>query len=127
MVVSVLWRAALVQALAVATLFALLLALPLPRELFREQGAVIGPASWLVCSLVTARVLRLGAARAVVAAVVSGLAAVAAGVAVGHLAGIVVGVLVFALACASSTSARAIGATGIEPVISGLKGRRPNR
>lgn len=78
MPVSLLWRAALVQALAVGSLFALLLALPLPAELFRDQGAFIGPLSWLLCSLVTARVLRLGAGRALAAALASGLAAVAA-------------------------------------------------
>ncbi len=97
---SILWRAILAQAVAVGALFALLLALPLPSALFREQGAWIGPLSWLVCSLLSGWVLRLGAGRAVGAAVISGCVAVAAGSVIGHSSGMVAGVLVFGLACA---------------------------
>ncbi len=101
MSVSTLWRAIFVQAVAVGALFALLLALPLPTELFREQGAWIGPLSWLACALITARVIGLGSMRAVAAAVTSGLAAVAVSLGIGHASGMVAGVLVFGLACAS--------------------------
>ena len=96
---STLWRSALVQALAVGALFALLVALPLSPELFRESGALIGPVSWLLCSLVTARVLSLTPGRALAAAVGSGLAAVAASAVLGHLAGMIVGVLAFGVVC----------------------------
>ncbi len=99
MSVSILWRAILAQAIAVGALFALLLALP--AALFREQGAWIGPLSWLACALVTARVVGLGSGRAVAAALTSGLAAVAAGPVIGHTGGMVTGVLVFGLACAA--------------------------
>lgn len=101
MSVSILWRAILAQAIAVGALFALLLALPLPTALFREQGAWIGPLSWLACALVTARVVGLGSGRAVAAALASGLAAVAAGPVIGHTGAMVTGVLVFGLACAA--------------------------
>ena len=69
--------------------------------LFREQGAWIGPLSWLACALVTARVVGLGSGRAVAAALASGLAAVAAGPVIGHTGAMVTGVLVFGLACAA--------------------------
>ena len=98
---SILWRAVLAQAVAVGVLFAVLLALPLPSALFREQGAWIGPLSWLGCALVSGAVLRLGGGRTVAAAVVSGCAAVAASVVIGHSSGLVAGVLVFGLACAT--------------------------
>ena len=101
MSVSILWRAILAQAIAVGALFALLLALPLPTALFREQGAWIGPLSWLACALVTARVIGFGPARAVAAAAISGLAAVPASLVISHTIGMVAGVLVFGLACAA--------------------------
>ncbi|MEJ7655486.1 MAG: hypothetical protein WKF33_00440 [Thermoleophilaceae bacterium] len=101
MSVSILWRAILAQAIAVGARFARLLALPLPAALFREQGAWIGPLSWLACALVTARVVGLGSGRAVAAALASGLAAVAAGPVIGHTGAMVTGVLVFGLACAA--------------------------
>jgi uncharacterized membrane protein len=98
--VSVLWRTILTQAITVGALFAVLLALPLPTAFFREQGVWIGPLSWLVCSLVTARLLRLSASRAVTAAIASGLAAAVVSSVAGHSAGIIAGVLVFGLVCA---------------------------
>ncbi len=100
MSISILLRAILIQAIAVGALFALLLALPLPTSLFREQGAWIGPLSWLACALVTARVIGLGPARALGAAATSGLAALTASLAAGHGSAMVVGVVVFGLACA---------------------------
>ena len=88
---AILWRAVLAQALTVVTLFAILLALPLPTALVREQGTWIGPLSWFVCALVSGRVLRLAAGRIVGAAVVSGGAAVGASVVIGHSGGMVAG------------------------------------
>ncbi len=100
MAVSILLRACLAQALVVGALFALLVALPLPRGLFREFGAFVGPLSWLGCSLVVARILRLRVGSALAAAAVSGLVAVAVNAVAGHTAGMVVGVLVFGVVCA---------------------------
>ena len=103
---STLWRAALLQALAVAPLFALLVAVPLPPGFFREQGALVGPAAWLVCSLVVASILRLGVPNALAVAVGSGLLAVAAGALLGHSAGMVAGVLGFGALCGRITRSR---------------------
>ena len=92
---SLLGRAGVVQAAAVGLLFVVLLALPLPRALFRDYGAVVGPLSWLACSLVTARILRLSATRMLAAAVLSGLLAGVVGLGLGHLAGMVIGAIAF--------------------------------
>ncbi len=107
---SILWRACAAQALVVGALFALLVAMPLPRGLFREFGAFVGPLSWVGCSLVVARILHLRVGSALVAAAVSGLVAVAVNAAVGHAAGMVVGVLAFGVVCALAT-----GASGLRP------------
>ena len=100
MAVSTLWRAWAAQALVVGAMFALLVALPLPHELFREFGAFVGPLSWLGCSLVVAQILRLHVGSALTAAVLSGLLAVAVNAVAGHTAGMVVGVLAFGVVCA---------------------------
>jgi len=105
MAVSILWRACAAQALVVGALFALLVALPLPRSLFREFGALVGPLSWLGCSLVVARLLRLRVGSALAAAAVSGLVAVAVNAGMGHAAGLVAGVLAFGVACGLAAGA----------------------
>jgi hypothetical protein len=104
MAVSILWRACVAQALVVGALFALLVALPLPRALFQDFGTFVGPLSWLLCSLLVARVLSLRVGAALTAAAVSGLVAVAVNAVVGHAAGMVVGVLAFGVVCALGVS-----------------------
>lgn len=64
-------RAIAVLALAIAATFAILLALPLPRGYFREWGLVTGPLAWILCSLLTSRLLDLSASRALTATVLS--------------------------------------------------------
>jgi hypothetical protein len=96
----VLWRALVLQALAIGALFALLLELPLPAGFFREYGAGVGPVAWLGCSLLVARALRLGSGGVLLAATASGAVAVAASLALGHTAGMVAGVIAFGLLCA---------------------------
>jgi hypothetical protein len=122
--------AAGLEALLVGAVFFFLLALPLPDGFFRDYGAVAGPTAWLVCSLVTGRLIRLPLGRALLAALGSGLVAGLVGLGVHHTAGLVVGILAFgALAGAMRPTDRepgAVGAAGIEPAFSGLKGRRPN-
>src|SRR5918998_3092921 len=98
---GLLWRSALVQAGAVALVFALLVALPLPSDFFEDYGAVSGPVAWVLCSLVTARVLGLSAGRTALAALAGGAAGGIVGVALNHAAGLVIGVAVFAAACAT--------------------------
>ncbi len=118
------WRAAGLQAATVGALF-LVLALLFPRSLFREHGEVVGPLAWTACALVTGRLLGLRLARTILAAVLAGALAALVGMAAGHLGGLVVAVAAFGAVCALDGWPR-VGATGIEPVSSGLKGRRPN-
>ena len=98
--VSLLWRAALGQLIAVGALFLLLLALPLSDDFFRDYGAAVGPVSWLVCALVTGRVLALGPVITLRAAVVSGAAGGLVGLSVDHSLGLLVGIAVFGVAVA---------------------------
>ena len=97
---SLLWRAALVQALAVAALFAVL-ALLLPRSFFEDWGAVTGPAGWIAASLVTWRVLSLPLAAVAVASAVAGAAAALVGALAAHAVSLPVAIALFALICAS--------------------------
>jgi hypothetical protein len=55
---SVLWRAALLQALTLG-LVALALGAALDREFFESWGWLAGPGAWAACALVTGAVLRL--------------------------------------------------------------------
>ena len=55
---SVLWRAALLQALTLAVV-ALVLGALLDREFFRSWGWLAGPGAWAACALFTGTVLRL--------------------------------------------------------------------
>jgi hypothetical protein len=103
---SLLWRAALGQLLAVAALFGLLLVLPLSEDFFRENGAVIGPMSWMFASLLAGRVLSLDAGTILLAAVGSGAAAGLLGVLVDHTVGLVVGVGAYGVIAASRRTER---------------------
>jgi len=96
---AVLWRASAVQAAGVALLFALLIAAPLPEGFFREYGWATGPIAWLLCSIVTARVVRLPAAFALLCALASGAAAAAIGLVLSHTVGLVAGVALFGVLC----------------------------
>ena len=118
--------AAVIQVLVVSVVFSVMLALPFPPDFFQQQGPLVGPGSWIVCSLVSAGVLRLSYARTGVAIVVSGLV-LGAGVAVGgHVLGLVLGAISFGVAVGARSDPEGVGAAGIEPAFSGLKGRRPN-
>lgn len=98
---SLLWRAALVQALTVGVLFAVL-ALSLPHSFFRDWGAVVGPAGWIVASLVTGRVLGIPLGRLALASAAAGGLAGLLGVVAAHAVALPVAIGVFALACATS-------------------------
>src|SRR3954470_5125539 len=97
---SILWRAALVQTLAVGVLFAVL-ALTLPHSFFEDWGAVVGPAGWIAASLVTMRVVGLSLGRVAVASAAAGLLAVLIGEVAEHAVSLPVAVLVFGLVCAA--------------------------
>lgn len=96
---AILWRVAVVQFLAVAGL-SLLLGLGLPDGFFEDWGWLAGPATWLLCAWITARVVGLPVApvlaRAAMAGVVSFLF-VLLGL---HWLGAAAAVAVFAVLCA---------------------------
>lgn len=69
---DVLWRVALVQLVAVA-LLSLLLGLIFSDGFFETWGWLTGPASWLACAWLTARVVGLEPAPTLLRAVIAGL------------------------------------------------------
>ena len=89
-------KAGAVQLVAVGVVFAVL-ALALPHSFFEDWGIVAGPAAWIACSALTARILDLPLGRTLLAAAGAGLLGAAAGLGIGHDAGIVVAIGVFAL------------------------------
>ena len=93
------WKALGVQAVAVAILFGVLVALPLDDDFFESWGFVVGPIAWLACALVTARVLSLPAGYALFAALAGGVAGAIVLLLVSHPAGMVAALLVFAASC----------------------------
>jgi hypothetical protein len=96
---TTLWRAALIQLLAVAVL-SLALGLALPHDFFEDWGWLTGPISWLLCAAVTARVLSLPPVPTLLGAILAGLPSILA-VAVGlHWVGAILAVALFALWCA---------------------------
>jgi hypothetical protein len=106
------WKALGVQAAAVAVLFGVLVALPLPDDFFEDVGFVVGPLAWIACSVVTARVLHLPLAFALFAALAGGVAGAIVLVVAGHLPGMVAALLVFGASCAGYDPAAEEAATG---------------
>jgi hypothetical protein len=95
---SVALRAGLTQALAIAVV-ALALAAALPRSFFEDWGWLAGPAAWLGCAALTARVVALPLGPVMAGAALAGLPSLVA-VAVGvHWLGVVLGLPLFALWC----------------------------
>jgi len=95
----VLWRAALVQALAVAAL-SIALAVALPHSFFEDWGWLAGPGAWILCALVTARVVRLPIGATLVGAALAGLPSILAVILGVHWLGAVLAIALFALWCA---------------------------
>ena len=98
-------RAAVVQALLVGALFVVLVALPLDSDFFEDYGWITGPAAWLACAAVAARILRLPRELALFAAVAGGVAGALVGLTLSHTAGLFVAVAVFAASCAGYETA----------------------
>ena len=95
---SILWRAALLQALVVSALFAAL-AFTVPHS-FEDWGWITGPLAWIGCAAVTAWALHLDLPRAMLGAVMAGVVS-ALVVLIGiHWLGLVIAVGLFALWCA---------------------------
>lgn len=97
--VPTLWRAALLQLVAVA-LLSIALAAALPHDFFVDWGWIAGPAAWMLCAALTAQVLRLPLVQALVGAVLAGLPSILAVVVGVHWAGAALAVGLFALWCA---------------------------
>jgi hypothetical protein len=112
------WRSGLIQAAAV-TVLSLALGLALPHSFFEDWGWIAGPASWLLCAAVTARVLDLPTDRVLLAAVVAGIPSAIAVLAGVHWLGVVIAIGVFAALCAHA--AGRAGGHG-QPTIAGSSG-----
>ncbi len=91
-------RAALVQLAGVA-LLSIVLALALPHSFFEDWGWLSGPGAWILCSLITAAVLRLPPAPTLLGAVLAGLPSLLAVLIGLHWLGALVAVGLFALWC----------------------------
>jgi hypothetical protein len=95
---SVLWRAALLQALTLG-LVALALGALLDREFFRSWGWLAGPGAWAACALFTGTVLRLPAPAVLAGAALAGLPSLVGVIAGVHWIGAPFAVALFALWC----------------------------
>jgi hypothetical protein len=97
--VSVLWRAAAVQAVSVAVL-SVALGLALPHSFFEDWGWLAGPGAWLLCALVTAAVVKLPVVGVLVGAALAGLPSVLAVIVGVHWLGAAIAIVLFAMWCA---------------------------
>jgi hypothetical protein len=103
---EVFWRVAVVQLVAVAVL-SLLLAAVFSHGFFESWGWLVGPAAWLGCAWLTARVVGLEPQPTLVWAVLAGLVS-ALFVLLGlHWLGALVAVGAFAYLCAREPGERA--------------------
>lgn len=107
---GLLWRAAAVQAAAVAVL-SIALAIALPHRFFVHWGFVAGPVAWLACALLTARVLHLARWPTLLGAALAGIPSIGAVLIGVHWLGAVIAVGLFALWCAR------VPPRGIEPLL----------
>ena len=110
---ATLWRAALVQTVAVAVL-SVALALALPHSFFESWGWVAGPGAWALCAALTARLVRLPVVRALIGAAVAGLPSVVAVLVGAHWLGAVFGVAIFAAWCARLAYIQALRRSAFE-------------
>jgi hypothetical protein len=109
---SVLWRAALVQAIGVAVL-SLALGLTLPHSFFDDWGWLAGPGAWALCALLTARVVGLPWLPTLIGAALAGLPSVLAVVVGVHWLGAVLAIGLFALWCARLARDRGLAARAV--------------
>ncbi len=96
---GILWRAALLQLLAVA-LLSLALGLALPKSFFVDWGFLTGPASWMLCAAFTATVLKLPLVPTLTGAVLVGIPSLLFVLLALHWLGAIVAVGLFAVWCA---------------------------
>ena len=93
-------RAALVQALLVAALFAVLIALPLGDDFFEDWGWLSGPIAWILCAAIAGQILKLPTSLVVFAALAGGVAGALVSLVTSHTVGLIIAVAVFAASCA---------------------------
>ena len=96
---EILWRVAVVQALAVAAL-SILLALILSHGFFESWGWLVGPLAWMACAWLTARVVGLPESPVLARAVGAGVVSVLFVLVGLHWLGAIVAIGVFAVWCA---------------------------
>jgi hypothetical protein len=106
---SVLWRAAVTQAVGVAVVSAAL-ALALPHSFFDDWGWLAGPGAWAACALVTARLVGLPALPTLVGAALAGIPSVLAVIAGVHWLGAALAIGLFAMWCARLARDRGLAA-----------------
>lgn len=97
--VEVLWRVAIVQLVAVAAL-SLLLAATFSHGFFEDWGWLIGPAAWLGCAWLTARIVGLVPTPTVLRALLAGVVSLLAVLIGQHWLGLIVAIGLFAWLCA---------------------------
>jgi hypothetical protein len=97
--VSLLWRAAAVQAAAVAVL-SIVLAIALPHSFFEDWGWLAGPGAWAICAFLTALLLDLPRGLTILGAALAGIPSLLAVLVGLHWLGAVVAIGFFAVWCA---------------------------
>jgi hypothetical protein len=102
---SVLWRAALLQALTLG-LVALALGAALDKEFFESWGWLAGPGAWAACALLTGAVLRLPLPAVLAGAALAGLPSLASVLIGVHWLGAPFAVAIFAYWCARLAAAQ---------------------
>jgi hypothetical protein len=95
---SVVWRAALLQAIAL-TVVALLLSALLDREFFVSWGWLAGPGVWAACALFTGAVLKLPAGPVLAGAALAGIPSLIGVLLDQHWLGAPLAVAIFAAWC----------------------------
>jgi hypothetical protein len=96
---AILWRVAVVQFLAVAVL-SIVLAIVFSHGFFEDWGWIVGPLAWLGCAWVTARVVGLAVAPALVRAALAGVVSALFVIVGQHWLGALVAIGIFAALCA---------------------------
>ena len=97
--VPTLWRAALLQLVAVA-LLSIALGLALPHSFFEDWGWITGPLSWFLCASVTSWFVRVPVRLALLGAALAGIPSIIAVLLGLHWQGALLAVALFGLWCA---------------------------
>lgn len=96
---EILWRVTVVQVVAVAVL-SLVLGVLLPHGFFESAGWLVGPASWMACAWLTARVVGLPIEPVLIRAALAGIPSLIFVLLGAHWLGAIVAVALFAYLCA---------------------------